>query len=90
LKHLSNEHLTELGSMLFTRRVSGARVVKLGVKQTIDTYEFVNYGSHSSSSSFSYLTVAAAIGIEETDIELFMKKFDSIYQQLRRNPNSDI
>ena len=89
LKHLSNEHLTELGSMLFTRRVSGARVVKLGTKQTIDTYEFINYGAHSSNYQCSYLTVAAAIGIEENDIDIFMKKFSSIYQKLRQNTNSD-
>ena len=89
LKHLSNEHLTELGSMLFTRRISGARVVKLGTKQTIDTYQFINYGAHSSNFQYSYLTVAAAIGIEENDIEIFMKKFDSIYQKLRLNKNSD-
>lgn len=85
LKHLSNEHLTELGSMLFTRRISGARVVKLGTKQSIDTYEFMNYGAHSSNIQYSYLTVAAAIGIEENDIEIFMKKFDQVYQKLRQN-----
>lgn len=89
LKHLTNEHLTELGSMLFTRRISGARVVKLGTKQTIDTYPFINYGSHSSNSQYSYLTVAAAIGIEENDIDIFMKKFNGIYQKLRFNQNSD-
>ncbi|CAF2414598.1 unnamed protein product [Rotaria sp. Silwood2] len=89
LKHLPNERLTELGSMLFTRRISGARVVKLGTKQTIDSYEFINYGAHSSNIQYSYLTVAAAIGIEENDIEIFMKKFDSIYQKLRRHENID-
>ncbi len=89
LKHLSNDRLTELGSMLFTRRISGARVIKLGTKQTIDTYEFNNYGSHSSNTQYSYLTVAAAIGIEENDIEIFMKKFDNVYQKLRRNESSD-
>jgi len=88
LKHLPNECLTELGSMLFTRRISGARVIKLGTKQTIDTYEFMNYGAHSSNIQYSYLTVAAAIGIEESDIENFMKKFDSIYQKLRRKENN--
>jgi O-phospho-L-seryl-tRNASec:L-selenocysteinyl-tRNA synthase len=89
LKHLPNEYLTELGSMLFTRRISGARVIKLGTKQTIDTYEFINYGAHSSNIQYSYLTVAAAIGIEENNIEIFMKKFDSVYQKLRRNENRD-
>jgi O-phospho-L-seryl-tRNASec:L-selenocysteinyl-tRNA synthase len=89
LKHLPNERLTELGSMLFTRRISGARVIKLGTKQKIDTYEFMNYGAHSSNIQYSYLTVAAAIGIEENDIDIFMKKFDNVYQKLRRNQNSD-
>ena len=89
LQNLPNERLTELGSMLFTRRISGARVVKLGTKQKIETYEFTNYGSHSSQTQHSYLTVAAAIGIEEEDIDHFMKKFDAIYQRLRRNENSE-
>ena len=89
LKNISNEHVTELGSMLFTRRISGARVVKLNTKQIIDTYEFINYGAHSSNIQYSYLTVAAAIGIEENDIEIFMKKFDNIYQKLRKHQNSD-
>jgi len=89
LRHLSNEHLTELGSMLFTRRVSGARVVQLGKKQKIESFEFENYGAHSTNIQCSYLTVAAAIGIEETDIDVFMKKFDSIYQKLRHSHNSD-
>ena len=83
LKHVPNERLTELGSMLFTRRISGARVVKLGVKQSIEMHAFDNYGSHSSHSQNSYLTIAASIGIEETDLVIFMKKFDSIYQKLR-------
>ena len=89
LKHLPNERLTELGSMLFTRRISGARVVKLRTTQKIENYEFLHYGSHSSQSEFPYLTVAAAIGIEDEDIDIFMKKFDSIYQRLRRNENCD-
>lgn len=89
LKHLSNEHVTELGSMLFTRRISGARVVQLGKKQKIESFEFDNYGAHSSNVQYSYLTVAAAIGIEENDIEIFMKKFDSVYQKLRHNCNSE-
>ncbi|CAF1105931.1 unnamed protein product [Adineta steineri] len=89
LKNLLNKDVTELGSMLFTRRISGARVVKLGTKQTIDKYEFINYGAHSSTIQYSYLTIAAAIGIEENDIEIFMKKFDDVYQKLRRNATSD-
>ncbi|CAF4349351.1 unnamed protein product, partial [Adineta steineri] len=71
------------------RRISSARFVKLGTKQTIDKYEFINYGAHSSTIQYSYLTIAAAIGIEENDIEIFMKKFDDVYQKLRRNATSD-
>ena len=89
LQHIPNERITELGSMLFTRRISGARVVKLGTKQIIDTYEFINFGAHSTNIQCSYLTVAAAIGIEQNDIEIFMKKFDNVYQKLRKKQNDD-
>ena len=79
----------QTGSMLFTRQISEACVVNLRTGQSIDTHEFINYGSYSSLTQCSYLTIAAAIGIEENDNELFLKKFDSIYQRLRRNENSD-
>ncbi|CAF0766402.1 unnamed protein product [Didymodactylos carnosus] len=82
LTQLPSEHITQLGSMLFSRRISGARVIQIGKKQTIDNYEFENYGSHSSTSKYSYLTVAASIGIQEEHIDLFIKKFDILYKKV--------
>jgi len=40
------KHVTKLGSMLFSRCVSGARIVVPGVKKKIGPFEFSNYGSH--------------------------------------------
>ena len=70
--------VTKFGSMLFTRFVSGARVVPIGNQKVINGVKFQGYGSHVDCYSCDYLTVAAAIGIEVEDIELFIKRFDRI------------
>ena len=54
---------TFFGSYLFSRRVSGLRVVSNSPQQKINTCAFTNYGSHSESyPNLPYFTVAASIG----------------------------
>lgn len=68
--------LTELGSMLFTRCVSGARVVPQGVSKDINGHHFQGFGSHSNNYPSAYLTAAAAVGMTREDVELFIKRLD--------------
>nr|XP_054761966.1 O-phosphoseryl-tRNA(Sec) selenium transferase-like isoform X2 [Lytechinus pictus] len=68
--------LTELGSMLFTRCVSGARVVPQGVSKEINGHLFQGFGSHSNAYPSAYLTAAAAIGMTREDVKLFIKRLD--------------
>ncbi|CAG2165325.1 unnamed protein product, partial [Oppiella nova] len=68
---------TELGSMLFKRSISGARVVAIDDKRkTIGKYEFKNWGSHTDSYSDSYITAAAAI---ETHVKKDVSDVYNIY-----------
>ncbi|XP_065169264.1 O-phosphoseryl-tRNA(Sec) selenium transferase isoform X2 [Atheta coriaria] len=76
LTKIPKEHLTRLGSMLFIRNISGTRVVSLDGFKTIAQYHFKNWGSHTSNFETPYLTVAASIGIEDGDIEVFIKKLE--------------
>ena len=48
---------------------------------------FRNFGGHvgdSGYAAFPYITVAAAIGCEWGELETFIKRFDSVYQKLKK------
>ncbi|XP_071481281.1 O-phosphoseryl-tRNA(Sec) selenium transferase-like [Diadema antillarum] len=68
--------VTELGSMLFTRCVSGARVVPQAVVKEINSHTFQGFGSHCNSYRCAYLTAAAAVGMTMEDVALFVKRLD--------------
>ncbi|XP_048041279.1 O-phosphoseryl-tRNA(Sec) selenium transferase isoform X1 [Megalobrama amblycephala] len=87
LNHLqtqSNAAVTQLGSMLFTRQVSGARVVPLGVEQTVSGHTFNGFMSHADSYPCPYLNAASAIGITKEDITLCIKRLDKCLKSLRK------
>lgn len=74
---------TFFGSMLFQRCVSGCRVVSLSIKTTkINSYEFAGWGSHISRYPCSYFTAACAIGLSESEIDVFMERLRKVYQKV--------
>ncbi|XP_077333815.1 O-phosphoseryl-tRNA(Sec) selenium transferase [Lithobates pipiens] len=87
LKNLNDEGgtaITQLGSMLFTRQVSGARVVPLGSSQTINGYIFKGFMSHSNNYPCDYLNAASAIGITKRDVDIFIKRLDKCLRLCRK------
>lgn len=77
--------LTEIGSMLFTRLVSGVRVIVPGESKSVtpNGHIFKNFGSHSNGSDTPYFTAAAAIGIKREDIDLFIKRLHKILESVK-------
>lgn len=68
----SDATATHLGSMLFSRGVSGTRVVPLGKSGGVEGMEFKGYGSHCNAYPHGpYLTAAAAMGMTLEDVALF-------------------
>ena len=70
-----------LGSQLFHRNISGARVIEISSKPSfLEEIEFINFGSHSSkwTEEFCYLNVAVAVGFREDDMTIFMKKLTKL------------
>ena len=66
-----------LGAALFTRLCSGARVVAAAsAPKKVGGLEFANYGAHHDSYPTAYITAAAAMGIRQADVDLFLKRFD--------------
>ncbi|MBZ3881408.1 O-phosphoseryl-tRNA(Sec) selenium transferase [Sciurus carolinensis] len=81
--------VTQLGSMLFTRQVSGARVVPLGSVQTVSGYTFRGFMSHTNSYPCAYLNAAAALGMKMQDVDLFIKRLDKCLKTTRKEGNKD-
>ncbi|KAM9836702.1 O-phosphoseryl-tRNA(Sec) selenium transferase isoform 1-T1 [Aulostomus maculatus] len=76
--------VTQLGSMLFTRQVSGARVIPLGREQTISGHTFHGFMSHSEAYPCPYLNAASAVGITREDVTLCIKRLDKCLKTLRK------
>ncbi|XP_006899332.1 PREDICTED: O-phosphoseryl-tRNA(Sec) selenium transferase [Elephantulus edwardii] len=87
----SYKAVTQLGSMLFTRQVSGARVVPLGSVQTVSGHTFRGFMSHSDRYPCAYLNAAAAIGMKTQDVDLFIKRLGKCLKIVRKeqSPGSD-
>ena len=51
-------------------------------EKDISGLQFLNFGSHSNNYPTAYLTVASAIGIKKSDIDVFVKKLDKIFSSI--------
>ncbi|GFO47619.1 O-phosphoseryl-tRNA(sec) selenium transferase [Plakobranchus ocellatus] len=69
--------------MLFTRFVSGTRVVAPGNDVTISGYLFKNFGSHSNNYPCAYLTAAAAIGMKKNDVDMFISRLEKVLSKCK-------
>jgi len=67
-----------LGSMLFTRCVSGTRVVVPdgGTAKEVAGIAFRNYGAHTDAYPSAYLTAACAIGQTPAEVDAFFGRLD--------------
>ncbi len=61
------------------------RVVASGTCKTISGHQFTNWGSHSNQYPCAYLTVAAAIGMESEEIDVFCKKLDKTLTKFKKD-----
>lgn len=76
-KITENQDPTYLGSMLFSRGCSGARVISPKDTKKIGNFTFSNYGSHSNTIySKAYMTVAAGFGMEKQEMDVFMSRLE--------------
>lgn len=83
LDHVSNlESISQIGSMLFLRNVSGARVLASNTK-IVEGHTFKNWGQNCDNyaPASCYLTAAAAIGITKEDTDNFIKRLEKILKK---------
>ncbi len=77
------KEITQIGSMLFTRFVSGVRVVTPGESKEINGLLFKSFNSHSNNYPCAYLTAAATIGIKKEEIDLFIKRLQKVLDHVK-------
>lgn len=89
---VANMELTKFGSMLFTRGISGARVVAVGDCRKIEGQEFISWGTHHSATRTAYLTMAAGLGITKSEIDNCFQKLQACWEafsdQKSKNKNN--
>ena len=73
---LRAKKISYLGSMLFTRCVSGTRVVPCHQLKSICGMDFTGFGSSTDNYPHAYLTAACAIGLSKNEMEDFMARLD--------------
>eukprot|EP00898_Chlorokybus_atmophyticus_P008630 jgi/Chlat1/8769/Chrsp90S09246 len=79
----SPKALTMLGSMLFSRNVSGTRVIAQGENKTVCGMKLQGFGASHDRYPVSYLTAAAAIGTTKQEVELFLDRLSKCLHELR-------
>ena len=79
-----NSAITFLGSKLFSKCVSGTRVIAQHKHQTVAGYGFEGYGSHCDDYGHCYLTAAAALGATRQDVHEFLQRLHLCMQQFSK------
>lgn len=68
--------ISSFGAMLFTRCVSGTRVIPRAETKTMDTYVFEGFGSSVHNFPHAYMTAACAIGVSPAEVDEFFIRLD--------------
>ncbi|XP_060566006.1 O-phosphoseryl-tRNA(Sec) selenium transferase-like [Ruditapes philippinarum] len=88
LPDIDGKSATEIGSMLFTRFVSGARVVcQTGKETSVSGLKFLNFGAHFDNFPCSYLTAAAAVGMTKSDVDTFISRLEQVLKKFKKKEN---
>ncbi|KAG2763157.1 O-phosphoseryl-tRNA(Sec) selenium transferase [Phytophthora cactorum] len=86
-KQEKSRRLTLLGAMLFSRGVSGARVVSCLDHKTIAGHEFNSFGAHFDGFPVAYATFACALGMRHDEVDLLVTKLRKTIHEWRAKLN---
>jgi O-phospho-L-seryl-tRNASec:L-selenocysteinyl-tRNA synthase len=75
--------ISSFGAMLFSRCVSGTRVIPRAEKKTIGGEEFVGFGSSVDNFGHAYMTAACAIGVSRGEVEGFFTRLDKTFKEFK-------
>ena len=70
---------------MFSRRISGLRVIKHSKQTELGGVKFKNYGSSSENYTYlPYFTTAAALGMSKKEIDIFAKRLDEALDKIHK------
>lgn len=78
-----NKLITKFGSMLFTRCISGTRVVPPGQTKNISGHTFLGFGSSNDEYPHAYMTAACAVGMGEEEMVEFFRRLEKSWRDYR-------
>jgi O-phospho-L-seryl-tRNASec:L-selenocysteinyl-tRNA synthase len=80
------KEVTFLGSMFFSRQISGVKIIVPKEEIIFCGHKFKNYGSSSNNyPNLPYICFAAAIGITLDDIDKFVSKTEDILNLFKKS-----
>ncbi|GMH40742.1 hypothetical protein BSKO_08646 [Bryopsis sp. KO-2023] len=80
----ASKDVTYFGSMLWSRCVSGTRVVARGKRQSVAGVEFDGYGAHHDTYPCDYMTAAASLGTARSDVDEFVSRLSKCFKEWRK------
>ena len=83
LKRVSSE-ISSLGAMLFSRCVSGTRVVPRFATKKMGGQEFCGFGSSIDEYPHAYMTAACAIGLSKAELDEFFVRLDKTFRDFKK------
>lgn len=72
----TSKQVSSFGAMLFSRCVSGTRVVPRNQSKVLGGHEFVGFGSSTQNYPYAYMTAACAIGVSPAEVTEFLRRLD--------------
>ena len=85
------DRCTKFGSMLFTRCVSGTRVVARETEaKDISGYSFVGWGASCDDYPVPYFTAACALGASEQELADFVGRLDRAFGQAHKQLDKEL
>lgn len=82
------KEITSFGAMLFSRCVSGTRVVPRAQEKLMSSHNFLGFGSSTSHFPHAYMTAACAIGVSRAEVAEFFSRLDKTLTEYHNKKES--
>lgn len=85
-----DKEISSFGAMLFSRCVSGTRVVPRSQLKIMGGETFVGFGSSTEKYPHAYMTAACAIGVSVHEIEEFYVRLDKTLKEFKNKKKKSV
>ncbi len=82
--------ISALGAMLFSRCVSGTRVIPRLEQKNMGGQVFSGFGSSHDAFPHAYMTAACAIGVHSSEVDEFLVRLDKTFQEFKKKQQKTV